>query len=186
MAFRSCLASLVLMAWCHSRTRIRTRNYMVSCRYIYIYICSYTCNQLFSRTVLALCCPWFHWGVLNSDRETMCKNMCNHMFDKRTLLSVFSPVPCRFGGMFLQRPNRTALRTGSFFDSLFLLVEVVRTCPYWSSTLTVHSERGVLVSVHTQSTGPYLVPEPARLSQRGGRLSRAFRTGAAAMQHANR
>lgn len=66
----------------------------------------------------------------------MCKNMCNHMFDKRTLLSVFSPVPCRFGGMFLQRPNRTALRTGTFFDSLFLLVEIVRTCPYWSSTLT--------------------------------------------------
>lgn len=54
------------------------------------------------------------------------------------------------------------------------------------SLLEFHTDWGVLVSVHTQSTGPCLVPGPARLSQRGGRLSRAFRTGAAAMQHANR
>ena len=46
---------------------------------IYIYICPYSCNQLFSRTVLALCDPWFQSGVLNSGGETICKNMRDEM-----------------------------------------------------------------------------------------------------------
>ena len=43
--------------------------------------------------------------------------------EKTTILNVFSPVPCRFGGMFLQKPNQTALRTGTFFDSPFFLMD---------------------------------------------------------------
>ena len=102
------------------------------------------------------------------------------------LSSFFSPAPCRFGGIFPQRLNRTAWRTGTYVESPFLLVEVVCTYPYWSSSLTVCSERGFLVSVHAQLTGPCLIAKPAGLSQCGGRLSRAFRTGASAMQRANR